>query len=84
MVLHCCRATLIYYLSHLREVARHGEHNQMTAGTLSTVVGPAMTGGCSKVTTDPDIASKIRRRNLVIQFIIENVECIQFNLDEEE
>ena len=69
------RQTLLYLLSHIKEVSQYSQYNQMTARNLGLLIGPNISWNLHQARSD--MAEMMMKQNKIITHIIDNIETIK-------
>ena len=68
--------TLLFFLSHLKEVSKYSEDNQMTVKNLGLMIGPNLSWSSHRNKTS-DLGLNMMKQNKIIAYMIENIETIK-------
>ena len=71
------RQTLLFLLSHLKDVSQFSQENQMTPKNLGLLIGPNISWNFHQKRSD--MADMIMKQNKIITHMIDNIEIIKEN-----
>ena len=69
------RFTLLYLLSHMKDVSQYSQYNQMTAKNLGLLIGPNISWNLHQERSD--MADMMMKQNKIITHMIDNIEDIK-------
>ena len=69
------RFTLLYLLSHMKDVSQYSQDNQMTAKNLGLLIGPNISWNLHQKRSD--MADMMMKQNKIITHMIDNIEDIK-------